>query len=73
LVIKVEYPFDLGMKRNFRSVFGEKVLNWFLITNHIGDGMNFEIKKGEFVSRKWPPVITDYEYYSDDEEDSKSD
>ncbi|KAJ1917926.1 Palmitoyltransferase [Mycoemilia scoparia] len=50
-----EYPYDLGMMNNLKSVFGDNPLLWWLPTPAKGDGLDFPIKKGLVPPVYWPP------------------
>jgi hypothetical protein len=43
--------YDMGWKRNFKNVFGEKWYNWFIPANANlkGNGLMFETKKNFFI------------------------
>ncbi|KAJ1963213.1 Palmitoyltransferase [Dipsacomyces acuminosporus] len=49
------YPYDLGMLRNFKSVFGENVLLWWQPKRMAGSGLDFSIKNGLVPPVYWPP------------------
>jgi len=44
--IKGNNPYDLGMKNNFKQVFGDKPLLWFLpIASTKGNGLSFPTRE----------------------------
>ncbi|KAJ1899461.1 Palmitoyltransferase [Coemansia sp. S100] len=49
------YPYDLGIVRNFKSVFGESVLLWWVPKQPTGTGLDFDIKDGLTPPVYWPP------------------
>ncbi|KAI9504224.1 Palmitoyltransferase [Coemansia spiralis] len=49
------YPYDLGIVRNFKSVFGNNVLLWWVPKRAVGTGLNFPIKEGLTPPVYWPP------------------
>ena len=52
--IEFEFPFHLGMYKNFQSLFGENPLFWWVPKKmESGDGMHYKTKDG--MSMEWPP------------------
>ncbi|KAJ2298282.1 Palmitoyltransferase, partial [Coemansia sp. RSA 2706] len=49
------YPYDLGILRNFKSVFGDSVLLWWLPKRMAGTGLDFPIRDGLQPPVYWPP------------------
>ncbi|KAJ1820171.1 Palmitoyltransferase [Coemansia sp. RSA 2675] len=49
------YPYDLGIVRNFKSVFGENMLLWWVPKRPLGTGLDFDIKDGLAPPVYWPP------------------
>jgi hypothetical protein len=43
---QVEYPFDLGVLKNIRSVLGQSVFGWCIPARTNGDGLRFDVSKG---------------------------
>ncbi|KAJ1898562.1 Palmitoyltransferase, partial [Kickxella alabastrina] len=50
------YPYNLGVVRNFRSVFGPNILTWWVPRNMSDDGLNFSIGPGLTAPVYWPPL-----------------
>ncbi|KAJ2850876.1 Palmitoyltransferase, partial [Coemansia erecta] len=49
------YPYDLGILRNFKSVFGQRVLLWWVPRRMAGGGLDFEIRSELTPPVYWPP------------------
>ncbi|KAJ2774691.1 Palmitoyltransferase [Coemansia nantahalensis] len=49
------YPYDLGILRNFKAVFGDNVLLWWLPKRAVGTGLDFDIREGLPRPVYWPP------------------
>ncbi|KAJ2158750.1 Palmitoyltransferase [Coemansia sp. RSA 552] len=49
------YPYDLGIMRNFRSVFGPHVLLWWVPCRMPGTGLDFAIRSDLKPPVYWPP------------------
>ncbi|KAJ2718539.1 Palmitoyltransferase [Coemansia sp. Benny D115] len=50
------YPYDLGIVRNLRSVFGERMIWWWVPKPMSGDGLDFAIGSDLVPPVYWPPV-----------------
>ncbi|KAJ2273996.1 Palmitoyltransferase [Coemansia sp. RSA 370] len=49
------YPYNLGILRNFKSIFGDSVLLWWLPRPMAGSGLDFPIRDGLRAPVYWPP------------------
>ncbi|KAJ1863830.1 Palmitoyltransferase, partial [Coemansia sp. RSA 486] len=49
------YPYDLGIVRNFKSVFGPRVLAWWVPRRMPGSGLDYEIRQELTPPVYWPP------------------
>ncbi|KAJ2078181.1 Palmitoyltransferase [Coemansia sp. RSA 988] len=49
------YPYDLGVVRNFKALFGDSVLLWWLPKRMAGTGLDFSIREGLTPPVYWPP------------------
>ncbi|KAJ2004482.1 Palmitoyltransferase [Coemansia thaxteri] len=49
------YPYDRGIVSNFKSVFGESVMLWWLPKRQTGTGLDFAIRSGLMPPVYWPP------------------
>ncbi|KAJ1718600.1 Palmitoyltransferase, partial [Coemansia erecta] len=49
------YPYDLGFVRNLKSVFGPRVLAWWIPQRAAGSGLDFDIKSTLTPPVYWPP------------------
>ncbi|KAJ1677020.1 Palmitoyltransferase, partial [Spiromyces aspiralis] len=50
-----EYPYDLGVVDNLKSLFGNNILLWWVPKAMKGHGLDFPIKKGLEPPVYWPP------------------
>lgn len=55
--IEAEFPWNIGIYRNYQSLFGRLWLLWWLPKSTMTDGVNWE--KNENSEYEWPPK----EYY----------
>ncbi|KAJ2706212.1 Palmitoyltransferase, partial [Coemansia spiralis] len=49
------YPYDLGVVRNFKAVFGDNILLWWLPKRAVGTGLDFAVREGLPRPVYWPP------------------
>lgn len=71
---RAQFPYDLGIKRNFKTVFGPSIWNLIIPHSVEGDGLSFPISEGicPNVANSWPPKLDpDGNVYINNKEDSR--